>query len=162
MANTGWWCRGGTRAAQRSRMGFILDSWQHSPSKGHTPFLGWPSDCRLYVILHQMILCTHTGPCCRGRWSLTSTSCGCVLGPSGLPSISTASKSRPCYLCYLAKASKSCSPSEIAHRGKKAGPFFLFAYADEEVVVVRGKSGGIAFWQRCSAEWELKAGVTTV
>jgi hypothetical protein len=35
--------------------------------------------------------------------------------------------------------------------GKEGGkdPFFLFAYADEEIIVARGRGGGVAFWVRC-------------
>ena len=33
-----------------------------------------------------------------------------------------------------------------AEADKKAGPFFLFAYADEDIIVARGRGGGVAFW----------------
>jgi len=40
-----------------------------------------------------------------------------------------------------------------------AGPFFLVAYADDEVCVARGRSGGVALWARATADWQAKAGV---
>lgn len=30
------------------------------------------------------------------------------------------------------------------------GPFFIWYYVDEEIAVARGRSGGTAFWCRCS------------
>ena len=38
------------------------------------------------------------------------------------------------------------SPGCRAEADKKAGPFFLFAYADEDIIVARGRGGGVAFW----------------
>lgn len=40
-----------------------------------------------------------------------------------------------------------------------AGPFFLFAYADDDICVARGRSGGVAMWARASADWQVKAGI---
>lgn len=31
----------------------------------------------------------------------------------------------------------------------KKDPFFIWFYADEEIIVGKGKSGGVAFWCRC-------------
>lgn len=42
----------------------------------------------------------------------------------------------------------------------KADPFFLFIYVDDEIVAARGRGGGIGLWQRATAEWELKTGVS--
>jgi len=42
----------------------------------------------------------------------------------------------------------------------KAGPFFLIVYADDEIVVARGRGGGIALWQRTTPAFELKAGIS--
>ena len=38
-------------------------------------------------------------------------------------------------------------------------PFFIFFYADEEIIAARGRSGGVAFWKRTSPEWELSNGI---
>lgn len=37
-------------------------------------------------------------------------------------------------------------------------PFFLYAYVDDELVVARGRSGGLAAWLRADAAWEAQAG----
>lgn len=29
-------------------------------------------------------------------------------------------------------------------------PFFIWAYADDEIIVARGRGGGVAYWCRCS------------
>ncbi len=45
--------------------------------------------------------------------------------------------------------------------GTKAGgalPFFLFAHADGDLVVARGRSGGVALWARASPAWVLESG----
>lgn len=38
-------------------------------------------------------------------------------------------------------------------------PFFIFFYADEEIIAARGRSGGVAFWKRTLPEWELSNGI---
>ena len=37
-------------------------------------------------------------------------------------------------------------------------PFFLFAYADGELVVARGRSGGLAMWAKAKPSWLLESG----
>jgi len=45
----------------------------------------------------------------------------------------------------------------------KGLPFFLYAYVDNDIIVGRGRSGGLAVWQRVATqEWEAKAGVLQV
>jgi hypothetical protein len=44
-------------------------------------------------------------------------------------------------------------------RDAKKLPFFLYSYIDDEIVVARGRSGGLAIWERSTKEWEAKAGV---
>jgi hypothetical protein len=39
-------------------------------------------------------------------------------------------------------------------------PFFLFAHADDDVVVARGRSGGVALWARAAPSWEITHGAT--
>jgi len=39
-------------------------------------------------------------------------------------------------------------------------PFFLFAQADENTVVARGRSGGLAMWARAEPSWVLVKGAT--
>ncbi|KAL8474736.1 hypothetical protein ACS0TY_031250 [Phlomoides rotata] len=47
------------------------------------------------------------------------------------------------------------NPIQISFKGKderepsNEDPFFIWFYADEEIAVARGKSGGTAFWVRC-------------
>lgn len=39
-------------------------------------------------------------------------------------------------------------------------PFFIYAYADKDIIVGRGRSGGLAVWTATpSSEWEAKEGV---
>ncbi|EIE26358.1 hypothetical protein COCSUDRAFT_58894 [Coccomyxa subellipsoidea C-169] len=42
----------------------------------------------------------------------------------------------------------------------KKGPFFLFIYGDEDILVARGRGGGVAFWTAASPSWEVQSGVT--
>lgn len=49
-----------------------------------------------------------------------------------------------------------------ARSAAKATPFFLYAYLDEDFIVGRGRSGGLALWQRADPEWCAKAGVLQV
>jgi len=42
---------------------------------------------------------------------------------------------------------------------KKELPFFVFQYADDNVCVARGKSGGIAVWRRTDAKWDVENGI---
>lgn len=49
----------------------------------------------------------------------------------------------------------------LPEQSTKAGgalPFFLFAYADGDLVVARGRSGGVALWARAAPSWVLEAG----
>ncbi len=41
-------------------------------------------------------------------------------------------------------------------------PFFLYAYVDKDIVVARGRSGGLALWQRADKDWEARSGVMAV
>jgi hypothetical protein len=41
-------------------------------------------------------------------------------------------------------------------------PFFLYAYVDKDIVVARGRSGGMALWQRADKDWEARSGVMAV
>lgn len=41
-------------------------------------------------------------------------------------------------------------------------PFFLYAYVDNDIVVARGRSGGLAMWRSVGAEWQATAGVLQV
>eukprot|EP00882_Tetradesmus_deserticola_P011767 GHRQ01012452.1.p2 GENE.GHRQ01012452.1~~GHRQ01012452.1.p2 ORF type:complete len:182 (+),score=67.40 GHRQ01012452.1:333-878(+) len=52
--------------------------------------------------------------------------------------------------------------AEMDPQDAKKLPFFLYAYVDRDIVVARGRSGGLAVWQRASKEWEAKAGVLAV
>jgi len=46
-----------------------------------------------------------------------------------------------------------------AHKTEGKLPFFLFAYADGELVVARGRSGGLAMWAAATPSWLLEKGV---
>lgn len=50
---------------------------------------------------------------------------------------------------------------ELPANSTKAGgalPFFLFALADGQLVVARGRSGGVALWARAQPSWLLESG----
>ncbi len=49
-------------------------------------------------------------------------------------------------------------------REKQKLPFFVYAYADEDIIVARGRSGGVALWQNMerNSEWQAKAGVLQI
>jgi hypothetical protein len=47
-------------------------------------------------------------------------------------------------------------------RARKALPFFLYAYVDENIIVGRGRGGGLALWVRPEKDWEAKSGVINV
>jgi len=48
----------------------------------------------------------------------------------------------------------------LPEQGKAFGalPFFLFAHADGELVVARGRSGGLALWAKATPSWALESG----
>eukprot|EP00955_Chlamydomonas_euryale_P074949 362179-Chlamydomonas_euryale.AAC.1 len=52
--------------------------------------------------------------------------------------------------------------SEYSDAEVRKLPFFLYAYADEDVLVARGRSGGLAMWVAADPEWQAKAGVLQV
>ena len=41
-------------------------------------------------------------------------------------------------------------------------PFFLYAYVDEDIIVARGRSGGLALWVAADPVWQANAGVLQV
>ena len=41
-------------------------------------------------------------------------------------------------------------------------PFFLYAYVDEDIIVARGRSGGLALWVAADPKWQANAGVLQV
>ena len=47
-------------------------------------------------------------------------------------------------------------------RELKALPFFIYAYVDEDIIVARGRSGGVALWQRADTKWQADSGVLQV
>lgn len=50
------------------------------------------------------------------------------------------------------------------HRNRElvALPFFIYALVDEDIVVARGRSGGVALWGRADPQWAAGAGVLQV
>jgi len=41
-------------------------------------------------------------------------------------------------------------------------PFFLYAYCDEDIIVARGRSGGLALWVAADSAWQATSGVLQV
>ena len=64
-----------------------------------------------------------------------------------------------CDVCPL-----GCNPGLVGCRDVKKLPFFVYAYADSDIIVARGRSGGLALWQNRGAdsEWQAQAGVLQV
>lgn len=60
----------------------------------------------------------------------------------------------------LKKDAKSIADMDTADRKKL--PFFLYSYIDNDIVVGRGRGGGLAIWTRADKEWEARAGVLQV
>ena len=42
------------------------------------------------------------------------------------------------------------------HREVRKLPFFLYAYVDEEIIVARGRSGGLALWIAADSKWQVR------
>lgn len=57
-------------------------------------------------------------------------------------------------------APQQLSGYEAAARKKL--PFFSYAYADDELIVARGRSGGLAVWVRADEGWLASTGVTRI
>lgn len=51
------------------------------------------------------------------------------------------------------------TPTTTWQNPAKADGLFILVYGDDEVMVARGKGGGIALWQRALPSWELENGV---
>ncbi|KAG2495269.1 hypothetical protein HYH03_006542 [Edaphochlamys debaryana] len=58
------------------------------------------------------------------------------------------------------KASKPFS--ELPKKDFKALPFFVYAYVGDDIVVARGRSGGVALWGRADAQWLAESGAMAV
>jgi hypothetical protein len=49
-----------------------------------------------------------------------------------------------------------------AAQDRKKLPFFSYIYADDEMIVARGRSGGLAAWARADSAWLAETGVTRI
>eukprot|EP00878_Enallax_costatus_P002035 GHUV01002199.1.p1 GENE.GHUV01002199.1~~GHUV01002199.1.p1 ORF type:complete len:285 (+),score=64.09 GHUV01002199.1:117-857(+) len=52
--------------------------------------------------------------------------------------------------------------TDMDAKDAKKLPFFLYIYIDKDLVVGRGRGGGLAVWARAHPDWEAKAGVLQV
>jgi hypothetical protein len=52
--------------------------------------------------------------------------------------------------------------SSVAAEAVKKLPFFIYAYADDDIIVARGRSGGLAVWVAGEAAWQARTGVMQV
>lgn len=68
------------------------------------------------------------------------------------------------YACIRHVFVASCRPSHLSHlshllcfhRDRKKLPFFLYSYIDNDIVVGRGRGGGLAIWTRADkVRWLL-------
>lgn len=57
------------------------------------------------------------------------------------------------------KSNAPASLAELPDAQRKALPFFLYAYVDDEMVVARGRSGGLALWLKTTSDFEAQAGL---
>lgn len=55
------------------------------------------------------------------------------------------------------KSLEQLPPKEL-----KALPFFIYALVDDDIIVARGRSGGVALWGRAEPDWAAGAGVLQV
>lgn len=51
---------------------------------------------------------------------------------------------------------------QVDAKDRKKLPFFLYAYVDDDIIVARGRSGGLAVWTRATPEWLMSSGVAAV
>lgn len=51
---------------------------------------------------------------------------------------------------------------DMEPKAAKALPFFVYALVTEDIIVARGRSGGLALWARADSDWMAKAGVLQV
>ncbi|GBF94759.1 hypothetical protein Rsub_07642 [Raphidocelis subcapitata] len=51
---------------------------------------------------------------------------------------------------------------QVDPKERKKLPFFLYAYVDDDIIVARGRSGGLAVWSRATPEWQMSSGVAAV
>jgi len=57
---------------------------------------------------------------------------------------------------------KTTQNNTARRRERKKLPFFLYSYADNEIIVARGRSGGLAAWVKTTPAWEMESGVAQV
>ena len=60
---------------------------------------------------------------------------------------------------FAMKGKKAEEEAKSGGAKKSLGPFFLFAYADDDICVARGRGGGVALWARAAGDWQVKAGI---
>lgn len=65
----------------------------------------------------------------------------------------------PLRFAFPLKKDAPASLEEVSDAKRKALPFFLYAYVDDEMVVARGRSGGLAMWLRTTPQWEAESGL---
>lgn len=51
-----------------------------------------------------------------------------------------------------------CWCDTLCHRDRKKLPFFLYSYIDKDIVVGRGRGGGLAVWQRADKVGQQDSG----
>lgn len=78
-------------------------------------------------------------------------------------------RARPCItkVHNTSSACCCCPPPPLSSppflpRDLRALPFFIYAWLDQDIIVGRGRSGGVALWVRADTDWLAKAGVLTV
>lgn len=62
----------------------------------------------------------------------------------------------------LGDKSKIKDAFDAAGPRAKSTPFFVFCYVDEDVIVARGRSGGIATWARTTPTEEVEKGIVSL
>jgi len=60
---------------------------------------------------------------------------------------------------FAMKGKKAEEEAKSGGAKKSLGPFFLFAYADDDICIARGRGGGVALWARAAGDWQVKAGI---
>ncbi|KXZ47501.1 hypothetical protein GPECTOR_35g939 [Gonium pectorale] len=60
------------------------------------------------------------------------------------------------------KLKKQVPLQELDRKAFKALPFFVYAYVGPDIVVARGRSGGVALWGRADSDWLASSGAMQV
>ena len=120
-------------------------------------------DCRCFIRSHGIILISSMllAPLCLCSLQAMRIENGVYLGPLGALAFEGRFSMKNRILAFLfdkLKIKIGILPPFTINIGKKADearvpgnsdPFFIWFYADDEIIVAKGRGGGLAYWCRC-------------